>query len=114
MPTRPPRFSTKDDGFSKTSGQRRETRLESLERASRDGPWQTSALQGSVEPGRYLVCGGRGEGADGPEDQLALPIMQLHSHRAIWFGRDYIGGWMAGFWIVTLLAIFVLLQVIRT
>ena len=33
---------------------------------------------------------------------------------AIWFGRDYIGGWIVGVWIVTLLAIFVLLQLIRT
>jgi hypothetical protein len=113
MSTRPPRFSSEDNGFSQTSRQHRETRLESLERASRDGPWQTSPLQGSTSPGRYLVAGSRGAGADRPEDQLVLPIMHLHAHRAIWFGRDYIGGWMAGFWVITLLAIFVLLQFVR-
>jgi hypothetical protein len=43
-----------------------------------------------------------------------LPMMQLHAHRPLWFGRDYIGGWMAGLWVITILAIVLLLQFIRT
>ncbi len=113
MTLRRSRLPAADRGYCEASGRCRETRIESLDRLSRAGQWPTNSEYWSAASGQYVYGGDRREGEDHPGDGINIPIPPLPEHRAIWFGRDYIGGWMAGLWVITLLAILLLSQMLR-
>jgi hypothetical protein len=108
MAAKPTRFSDKARGSSPASQRPGQRGLPQLRRAPPAASHaQTSRdriSEGSIQPSG---------GDDGSEDVKSLAVMQFPTHRLFWFGRDYIGGWMAGLWVITLLAILVLLLFVR-
>ena len=58
MAARPPRFSSPDNGYSKSSAEHCETRLESLERASKAVPMQVNPATASLYIVHPLRSGG--------------------------------------------------------